>query len=404
LQDYSTADLILGGERAGVRVSDTEGTTVIQSKQEDYIWTYQNVGQGDQIYVIASAMAEPDINDFTIISGQKFVITNVVRDEQNGTTSYETTPGIGFVPFENYTFIRDRGNHVWNFDRAGYLNGPTETGSLRVTGIMNDDGNLDVQADQNLILSGGESNGEYLHDSSNPNNQIATIGDVESQLNYWNGVGVAENPAQSGFLILDGITRSDSSPLLVSASGAVLINGTDGEFLNDVSVPSNQIATIGDITTAVGVGGNGEVTRWSPNFTATGLTFTGTDTTYPTYNSHYVKNGRMVSFWIAIDLSTVTNFGTGQYITALPYAPLTGTMNHFQAWANVDPAVNPDIAGHVVLQADHLANTTALDLHYLKQAGGANSPLMEAMFTQDAPATLTTSSKIYINGTYITAE
>jgi hypothetical protein len=29
---------------------------------------------------------------------------------------------------------------------------------------------------------------------------------------------------------------------------------------------------------------------------------------------------------------------------------------------------------------------------------------MEAMFTQDAPAELTTSSKIYINGTYITAE
>jgi hypothetical protein len=335
VQDYSTADLILGGERAGVRVSDTDGTTVVQSKQEDYSWSYQNVGEGGQIYVIASAMAEPDINDFTIIGGQKYVITSVIRDEPNGITSYETTPSIGFIPFENYTFIRDRGNHAWNFNRQGYLSGPTETGHLRVTGIINDDGNLEVQADQNLIISGGESNGEYLHDSSDP---------------------------------------------------------------------ANQIATIGDLTIAVGVGGNGEVTRWSPNFTATGLTFTGTGATHPTYNSHYVKNGRMVSFWIEINLATVTNFGTGQYITALPYAPLTGTMNHFQAWANVDPTVNPDIAGHVVLQADHLANTTALDLHYLKQAGGANSPLMEAMFTQGAPATLTTSSKIYINGTYITAE
>lgn len=335
LQDYSNVELILGGERAGVRVSDANGTTVVQSKQEDYSWSYQNVGEGGNVYVVATADAEPDYGDFTVINGSKYVITNVTRDQQNGTTSYETTPGIGFAPFENYTFIRDRGNHAWTFNRAGYLNGPTETGHLRVTGIINDDGNLDVHADQNLVISGGESNGEYLHDSSDP---------------------------------------------------------------------ANQIATIGDITTAVGVGGNGEVTRWSPNFTATGLTFTGADTTYPTYNSHYVKNGRMVSFWIAIDLSTVTNFGTGQYITALPYAPLAGTMNHFQAWANVDPTVNPDIAGHVVLQADHLANTTQLDLHYLKQAGGANSPLMEAMFTQDAPAELTTSSKIYINGTYITAE
>jgi hypothetical protein len=180
VQDYSTADLILGGERAGVRVSDTDGTTVVQSKKEDYSWSYQNVGEGGQVYVVATAMAEPDYNDFTIISGQKYVITNVIRDEQNGTTSYETTPSIGFAPFENYTFTRDNGNHVWNFNRAGYLNGPTETGYLRVTGIINDDGNLEVQADQNLIISGGESNGEFLHDSSDPANQIATIGDVSA--------------------------------------------------------------------------------------------------------------------------------------------------------------------------------------------------------------------------------
>jgi len=179
VQDYSSAELILGGERAGVRVSDATGTTVVQSKQEDYSWSYQNVNsEGGQIYVVATADAEPDYNDFTIISGQKYVITDVVRDVPNGTTSYETTPSFGFMPFDNYTFIRDRGNHVWNFNRAGYLNGPTETGHLRVTGIINDDGNLEVWADQNLIISGGESNGEYLHDSSNPANQIATVGDL----------------------------------------------------------------------------------------------------------------------------------------------------------------------------------------------------------------------------------
>jgi hypothetical protein len=178
LQDYSNADLILGGERAGVRVSDTDGTTVVQSKQEDYVWTYQNIGQGDQIYVVATAMAEPDINDFTIINGQKHIITSVIRDEPNGTTSYETTPSIGFIQNANYTFTRDNGTHFWNFNKTGYLNGPTETGYLRVTGIVNDDGNLEVRADQNLVISGGESNGEYLHDSSDIANQIATLGDI----------------------------------------------------------------------------------------------------------------------------------------------------------------------------------------------------------------------------------
>ncbi len=224
--------------------------------------------------------------------------------------------------------------------------------------------------------------------------------------NYWafTSEGFLTGPAM-GYVNVYGISNPATDTYLgINSSHKVTISGTDGEFLGDPEVANNQIATIGDVETAQGAGANGEITRWSPNFQATGLSFTGSGTTYPTYNSHYVKNGRMVSFWIEIDLATVTNFGTGQYITALPYAPLAGTMNHFQAWANVDPAQNPDIAGHVVLQADHLANTTALDLHYLKQAGGANSPLMEAMFTQGAPATLTTSSKIYINGTYITAE
>ena len=339
VQDYSSAELILGGERAGVHVSDATGAVSIQAKKEDLSWSYQNINDVENTtYRVNTSVAEPDYNDFTIHDGVKYVINNVIRDEAQNITEYTAVSSnnvqLIFFPGWNYTFKRAMGEWYWTFNEDGYISGPAE-GDLFVNGIVKDNG-----GDLYVVAQEG------------------------------------------GSVVLDGY----------------------GEFLNDHTIPSNQIATIGDVATAVGVGGNGEVTRWSPNFQATGLTFTGTDATYPTYNSHYVKNGRMVSFWIAIDLATVTNFGTGQYITALPYAPLTGTMNHFQAWANVDPLVNPDIAGHVVLQADHLENTTALDLHYLKQAGGANSPLMEAMFTQGAPATLTTSSKIYINGTYITAE
>ena len=153
-----------------------------------------------------------------------------------------------------------------------------------------------------------------------------------------------------------------------------------------------------------GTGVNGEVTRWTPALTATGLTFTGTGTTHPTYNSYFVKNGRIVSFWIAIDLATVTNFGTGQYKSELPFMPLAGTMNHFNGWCNVDPNINPDNAGHAIMNIDHLTDTKVIDFHYLKQSGGANSPIMEAMFVQGTPVTLTTATKIYVNGTYITAE
>jgi len=183
VQDYSTAELILGGERAGVHVSDPSGTVVIQSKQEDYTWSYTNINDVENTtYRVETSMAEPDYNDFTILNGAKYVINNVVRDEPQGITEYTAIASNGtqlvFYPGWSYTFTRDRGEHHWIFNTAGYLNGPTETGYLRVTGIVNDDGNLEVQADQNLILSGGESNGEYLHDSSIPANQIATIGDL----------------------------------------------------------------------------------------------------------------------------------------------------------------------------------------------------------------------------------
>lgn len=144
-------------------------------------------------------------------------------------------------------------------------------------------------------------------------------------------------------------------------------------------------------------------TRYSPTFQATGMTFTGSGTTYPTYNSYYVKAGLLVSFVIEIDFTTVTNFGTGQYKVALPFAPAFA-YNHFNGWIWADPNVNPDTGtGHTILNADTSGITTVLDLHYLKQSGGANSPIREGLWLQDLPVPLTTISKAYINGTYISA-
>jgi hypothetical protein len=141
--------------------------------------------------------------------------------------------------------------------------------------------------------------------------------------------------------------------------------------------------------------------RYSPVFQATGMTFTGSGVTYPTYNSYYVKAGLLVSFVIEIDFTTITNFGTGQYKVALPFAPAFG-YNHFSGWIWADPNINPDTGtGHTILNADTAGITTVLDLHYLKQSGGANSPIREGLWVQNTPVSLTTISKAYINGTYI---
>ena len=148
----------------------------------------------------------------------------------------------------------------------------------------------------------------------------------------------------------------------------------------------------------------GEVTRWSPTFQATGLAFTGTGVNYPTYKSYYAKNGHIVSFWIEIDLLTVTNFGTGQLKTELPFMPIAGAMNHFSAWFNIDPTQNPDLVGHVICQADHLINTKTLDLHWYELATPTPKPIVEKMLTATSPAILTTATQIYVNGTYLTNE
>lgn len=145
------------------------------------------------------------------------------------------------------------------------------------------------------------------------------------------------------------------------------------------------------------------VIRWSPTFSATGLAFTGSGTTYPTYNSYYVQSGKLVSFWIEINLSTVTNFGTGQYKVDLPVAPLAGTMNHFTGWVWRDPAIPADDANHIIVNADHTVGAQVLDLHFLVGATANPKPIIENKLSQGAMGyNLTTVSKMYINGTYIT--
>lgn len=144
--------------------------------------------------------------------------------------------------------------------------------------------------------------------------------------------------------------------------------------------------------------------RYTADFTATGLTYTGTGTTAPGYNSYYVKNGQIVTFYIEISCATVTNFGTGQMKSKLPFLPLMGG-NHFAGWIWRDPAIPADEANHIILNVDHNGITDVLDMHFLVGAPANPKPVIENQLTQGAPGyNLTTVSKIYVAGTYISAE
>ena len=186
--------------------------------------------------------------------------------------------------------------------------------------------------------------------------------------------------------------------IIVSPDADIMVK-VEGAMYKDNIAEANRYATISDIGDA---GGISTAVRFSPIFQATGLTFTGTGATYPTYNSYYVKYGQMVTFNIVINLSTVTNFGTGQFKVDLPFAPIPTAANHFSAWAWVNPALPPDdLNGHVQMVADHLLATQTIDLHWLKAATSNPKPVIESIFSQGDPVTLTTASRMYINGTYI---
>lgn len=175
-QDYSYAELILGGERAGVHVSDASGYVSIQSKKQDWNWTYENVNsEQSTTYIVDTELAEPEIGDYTVIGGIKYIIDskNVV-----GLQTLYTASGLIFEPGWYYAFYRDIGNYYWYFDNEGYLNGPAE-GTLLIKSLEREDGgDLNISSDAAIILTG--SDGEFLNDASVPENQIATIGDVNA--------------------------------------------------------------------------------------------------------------------------------------------------------------------------------------------------------------------------------
>lgn len=154
------------------------------------------------------------------------------------------------------------------------------------------------------------------------------------------------------------------------------------------------------VSDAIGEG----ITRWSPTFSATGLTFTGTNSTYPTYDSYYLKVGHIVSFYIKVDMTTVTNFGTGQFKLELPFLPHDDMANHFLGWAWADPSQPADqLNGHIQLIADHVPASQILDIHWVGGDTPTPKPVIEHIMYQGYPITLTTASKMYFNGTYLCA-
>ena len=130
---------------------------------------------------------------------------------------------------------------------------------------------------------------------------VAAKGVDGSQLNYWDGVDAPQDPAEDGFLIVDGIVTGPGSNILVSADDRVFIGGNNGEFLNGLSTPENQIATIGDLTTPTSG-------TWDLKFSErSGITYSDSASLHEFGNYYCI--GDLVFFDAFIKLNNVSDWG-----------------------------------------------------------------------------------------------
>jgi hypothetical protein len=122
---------------------------------------------------------------------------------------------------------------------------------------------------------------------------------------------------------------------------------------------------------------------YSPVFSGTGLTYTGTPAT-----GIYIRNGNLVHFRIMVRLTNITNFGTGSYSLTLPFAPADHYVFRNGGLHDVSQS-----SGHYALTGDAEPGTAVLELGYL--SGSKDVPL-----DHNSPKVLAVQDYFYISGDY----
>ena len=184
-QDESNADLILGGERNNVYIEDDARNVSISTRPATVVNTYTNLNPTGNTSFVVSNTANIYVGDTAVYAEGGLIITvdSVTADSpeaglQTITANLDGTPAI-FVGGAAHIFTHEETwNNSWQFRSDGVLLGPA-MGSLAVNGIFNNfNDSLYINSSEGVIID--SVGGEFLHDDNSPENQIATIGDVEN--------------------------------------------------------------------------------------------------------------------------------------------------------------------------------------------------------------------------------
>jgi hypothetical protein len=142
-------------------------------------------------------------------------------------------------------------------------------------------------------------------------------------------------------------------------------------------------------TGATGPAGSPTVTSYTPVFSGDGFNATGS-----VASGSYITAGIGISLELTVDFSTATLFGTGQYGVTLPVLPRGTFSPSFSGVLDISGDNTTEVYRIVGYASEN--GSAVLNLWYL----GTDGVLTE--LTGSAPATITTSSRIYINGSFAT--
>jgi hypothetical protein len=142
-------------------------------------------------------------------------------------------------------------------------------------------------------------------------------------------------------------------------------------------------------TGATGPAGEPVTTVYNPILAATGLVVAGTPA-----SGSFVRYGDEVVFTIQVSMENVSDFGTGQFSVTLPLLPI--------ATASLSFSGTLDVAGGFSGDLYHVVGTTEVGEAIIDLSVAGTNGLLSDL-TGASPATMTTSSRLYLNGSYIAA-
>jgi hypothetical protein len=257
-QDASQAQLILGGERNHVSLSDGGRNVSISTRPATVVNTYTNLNQTGNTSFIVSNTANIYVGDTAYYPGGDIVTVDSVTNDspiagqQTITANLNGTPAL-FVANAAHVFSHEEEwNNYWEFRSDGYLSGPA-MGGLFVNGIMGQQQYpLYVSSNKSVVISG--TDGEFLNNEAIPANQIATLGDF----GYLN-ISSETDPLEGKYTTLqapENLVIQTYGPnfgeITIQSKMGVRFNTspTGGVYLNgDANYPETHVATIGDLPT-----------------------------------------------------------------------------------------------------------------------------------------------------------